>query len=436
MKVRGLGEGIYFETIRVFKAANQHSTCKYRQRLAEENIPAYQNAVGKKIAVELDNGRPIFFGEVTEVFLERTYHGNYVEICATSASLKTDLVAETRIFQNPEKLFREILNAGQLNLRDCSLDVEDSLAANPCREIILQDGETNFEFIKRLTTWQGRRVWVRDTFQGKCELRLASCSDDSTNKLLREEIISLRLGQRGKIRAAELVTAKYFELGRLLTLNDMPCKFLIVEAETYEERGVERMRFVLEELQPPKPTDLPELPPVKLKAKVVSVGDEKNLGRIRVQFAIEDKALKKAWLPYRTPYSGITFLPEVGEEVEVFYTRGEGYVTSTLRTKTLDEEFRNVAGKYLSNNRKQRIFLREKSLELKSAETSIFMDEKKIVLSVGENKIIMDEQGLTLKTSGEFKSEVAKGFTLKTGGAVEVSASGATKIKGSTVELG
>ena len=128
-------------------------------------------------------------------------------------------------------------------------------------------------------------------------------------------------------------------------------------------------------------------------------------------------------------------MPEIGETVEIFYMNGEGYAVSTLRTKTLDDEFRNVKDKYLGNNRKQRIFFREKSLEIKSLETSIFMDDKKIVMSVGGNKIVMDEQGINLKTGGKFEVSADGAAKVKAGN-VEIDSSGTAKIKGSTVELG
>ena len=466
MKVSGLGDEIYFEEILISKAANRHSFCRFKQRVAEENLPLYQNSIGKNIGVELDNGRPIFFGEVTEILIERTYQGSYAEVRATSSSLKTDETKDRRIFQNPEKLFREIMNVERLKLKNCSLEVEDKLAAQPCKEIILQDGETNFEFLKRLAAWQGRRVWINDTLRGKCALQIATCSDESLNKISQEEIIRVKVGRRGKIQIAELITAKYFELGRLLKLGDVPGKFLIVGLEAYQERGIDRIRFELEEMQQVEPSELLTRP-AKLSAKVTDISDDKNFGRLRVQFDIEDNDAKKMWLPYRTPYSGIIFMPEVGETVEVFYLNGAAYVVSTMRTKTLDEEFRNVKDKFFGNNRKQRIFFREKSLEIKSQETSIFMDEKKIVLSVGENKIVMDEQGISLKTGGVFKSDVAKDFEskiggshseqigkdfsskvggnfseqakdilLKSGGKFEATAGGAAKIKGSSVELG
>ena len=418
MKVRGLGDESFFEEISVKKAANFHSVCTFKQRVADEKILIYQNAVGKKIEIELNEGRPIFFGEIVEVTVEQLYSGIHAEVKAISDSAKIDEKLETRIFQNPDKKFSDVLNTSRLNISNCTINLDEKISAQKCPEIILQHDETNFKFINRLAAWKCQRVWVKDTIQGKCELKVAACADDSPNKISQENILKLKIGRREKIRIAELVTAKYFELGRILNFDDDTCKYLIVALEVYQENGVDRIKYTLEELKDLEPTELCNVAPVKLTAKVLDVKDDKNFGRLKVQFDIEDKDANKNWLPYRTPYSGIVFMPEKGDTVEIFYTQGECYVNSILRTKILDDEFRKDVEneKYLGNNRKQRIFFREKSFEIKSFDTSIFMDEKKIILSVGKNKVTLDENGITVQTGGEFKSEVAKDFALKVSG--------------------
>ena len=470
MKVRGLGDESFFEEISVAKAANCHSVCKFIQRVADEKISIYQNAVGKKIEVELNEGRPIFFGEVVEVTVEQTFSGIHAEVKAVSDSSKIDEKLETRIFQNPDKKFSDVLNTSRLNISNATVTLDEKFSSQKCPEIILQYDETNFKFINRLAAWKCQRVWVKDTVQGKCELKVATCADDSPNKISQENILRLKIGRREKIRVAELVTAKYFELGRILNFGNDTCKYLIVALEVYQENGVDRVRYTLEELKDLEPAELCNVAPVKLTAKVLDVKDDKNFGRLKVQFDIEDKDANKIWLPYRTPYSGIVFLPEKGDAVEFFYTLGECYVDSILRTKILDDECRKDVEneKYLGNNRKQRIFFREKSFEIKSFDTSIFMDDKKIILSVGKNKITLDEKGITVQTGGEFKSEVAKNFALKVsgnmnsdvakkisvkaggeivsdaagtfsvkaGGKFTAKSSGAAQIGGSTVELG
>ena len=429
MRVRGLADEIYFDEIFVSKAANRHGLCKFKQRLSEKDLPAYQSAVGKTIGAELDNGRPIFFGEVTEVSIEKNFRGSYVEVTAQSISFKTDELSETRIFQSPEKKFNEILNSSRLNLKSCALALDEKFSSQACPEIILQHDETNFNFIKRLAAWQGRRVWVNDTRQGKCSLKVAPCVDETPNEISDEEIIRLKLGRRGALHTAELVASKYLELGRVLKLSGSPCKFLIVAQEIYQDNGVDRVRFELEEFKISPPKNFPSAAPVKLKAKVVEVEDKENFGRLRVQFDIEDKDAKKFFLPYRTPYSGIIFMPEVGDAVEIFYSSGECFVDSILRTKTLDDEFKKVTDKYIGNNRKQRIFFREKSLEIKSTDASIFLDDKKIILSVGENKITLDEQGVTIKTGGKILSDSKGDTSFKAGGKIIGDSKGDTSFK-------
>lgn len=434
MNVRGLGDENFFDEFSVSKAAGRHSVCKFTQRLDDEKLSAYQNSVGKTIGVALDGGRKIFFGEVTEVVIDQTFSGGRVEVTAVSSSLKTDEVPATRIFQSPTKTFGDVLNAARLKLKDCSIELDGKLSATACREVILQDNETAFEFVNRLAARQGQRVWIRDTWQGKCTLKVSARADDTPEKISNADIIRLKVGRRGKLRTAELVATKYVELGRVVTVGTVPEKFLIVGLEVFLERGVDRIRYELEEFADAEPARLQADTPVKLKARVVDVNDAKHFGRLRVQFEIEDVDADKAWIDYRPPHDGIIFMPEVGDTVEVFCAAGQCYVATTLRTKALDAQFHNVAEKYLVN-RKQRIFLRERSLELKSAESSIFMDDKQIVLSVAANKIILDERGITLQTNGALSVDVGKDLSAKFGGKFGVDASGNVALTGSKVEV-
>ena len=228
MKVRGLGDESFFEEISVTKAANCHSVCTFKQRVADEKISVYQNAVGKKIEVALNEGRPIFFGEVVEVTIEQTFSGIHAEVKAVSDSAKIDAKNETRIFQSPDKKFSDVLNTSRLNISDCTINLDEKISSQKCPEIILQHEETNFKFINRLAAWKCQRVWIKDTVQGKCTLKVATCADDSPNKILQENIVKLKIGRREKIRVAELVTQKYFELGRILHFGNDTCKYLIV----------------------------------------------------------------------------------------------------------------------------------------------------------------------------------------------------------------
>ncbi|MCR5834297.1 MAG: hypothetical protein K6G55_06595 [Selenomonadaceae bacterium] len=263
MKVRGLGNEIYFDEIFVSKAANNHGECKFKQRIDKDDMSKYQSAVGRTINVESDDGRQIFSGEIDDVIVEQTYQGCCAEVTAHSLSVKEDEKPETRIFQNPEKKFIEFLNQGRLNLKNCTLTLDEKLAAKTCKEIILQNDETNFEFIKRMAAWQGLRVWINDISAGTCKIKIADCADKSLNSVADENVIRLRLRRRGNIQVAELIGNKYFDLGRVLKLNGV--NFVIVAQKIYQQNGVDRIYFELEELKSSEPKDFPKTAPVKLR---------------------------------------------------------------------------------------------------------------------------------------------------------------------------
>lgn len=86
MRVRSLSEQNFFEAIKVTKAANQHSNCNFRQRIAEEKFSIYRKVIGKTISVANE----------------------------TKA---------TRIFQSSDKRFQEILNPERLSLKNCLVEL-------------------------------------------------------------------------------------------------------------------------------------------------------------------------------------------------------------------------------------------------------------------------------------------------------------------------
>ena len=131
----------------------------------------------------------------------------------------------------------------------------------------------------------------------------------------------------------------------------------------------------------------------------------------------------------------VVFIPDEGDSVEVFFTNEEIFCVSALRENPLPEECRKVAEKYIGNNSKQRIFLREKSLELHSDKYKILMDERGIELTVDKNSIVINKQGILLQTA-DSKISVAKDGVAHIGGKLELQAKDTEIKSGDKIKLG
>ena len=81
---------------------------------------------------------------------------------------------------------------------------------------------------------------------------------------------------------------------------------------------------------------------VYLKGIVEQNKDPKNLGRIQVSFKesnIQDMDRERIWIPYQSPYtglsSGIVFLPDIGDKVNIIFSNEDLYATSASRENAL-----------------------------------------------------------------------------------------------------
>ena len=421
----------YFKSFSLKKIFDEHSVCKFRMNVHDDEAATLMNKVGEPLAIMLgvENPVPVFFGKIYEISLERTFSHTCIEVVAFSDSKKTDEEEHTRLFQNPKKTFGEILNPIRLKLKDCRLNLPSELATKKYEKILLQNQETDFEFIKRLANYCGTRLWVVDTRQGKAALTVGHCLEDSEHRLSSEDIFFWRMGQKKNLKTMHLVTKKYFSLGTTIYVGNDTCKYLITALEIRQVHGTDEIFYELEEYKQKifsfNPAPLEKT--VKLKAHVKNSRDAENFGRIQVQVDssdAEDEDTEKSWLSYRSPYSGkaggIVFMPDEGDAVELIFSNDECFVGSTFHENKLQEECQKVGDKYIGNNSLQRIFWRENSLEILSSENKIFLDKDKIELTVGENKILVDKKSIVLQTPKNKIFLNEKGIEIQNDGALSV----------------
>ena len=436
MQVKGFEKANgYFEYFELNKQVGMHSTCKFRMSIRDEEADSYLDKTGQIIGIMLDdeNPYPIFWGEIEEVILERVIARTCIEVTAISYSKKVDIDKKTRIFQDPNKKFSDFLNTSRLKLKNCELNLASEMSNQKYENILFQMQETDFEFIKRLSDYSDVPLWVIDTKQGQSVLKFAPFVEDKGSRLPQDKVLYCRIGREKDLKKMYLVTDQYFELGSMLFVGNDSCKYLIKGVKLNRIHATDKFSYELEEYKPkeikinPKPIEKT----IKLKARISDSKDKENLGRVQVQVEksdAEDEDKEKYWLPYRSPYSGkaggIVFLPDDKDMVELIFLNGECFVTSTLRENPLLEECQKVSDKYIGNNTKQRIFWKEKSLEILSTDNKIYLDKDKIELTVGKNKIFIDEKGIEFHTPKNTIKINEEGIETQTKGTWKVKSSG------------
>lgn len=419
MKIKGFDDVYYIGEFELKKERAKHSVCHFTASVKDETADKYLAMAGKTVTIRLDNDKPIFSGIIQEISIERTYVSTFLDVSLISLSSLIDQEDKIRIFQDPDKKYADILSATRLALKKCELRLAGRLKTMKYENVVVQNQETDFNFIRRLADYGDVNFWVNDISDDKCIL----CIDDTNgnNKeipLDRKDIIASKKKRvcqgRRQWYSQWIKVKKYMELGRIIKIGKDMTKYLITAVTVKKVHEVAEFYYEIEEI---KKTDKIRSfkddanfleKTVKFKARVTNVKDSDNMGRIQVEFIdkfVEDmdkRADKRTWFDYRSPYcgkqGGIVFIPDVGDVVEVVFSNEECFVTSTLRQEKLLEECRKVEDKYIGNNTKQRIFWKEKSLELFSFENKIIMDENHIELNVDKNKIVIDKEKILLQT--------------------------------------
>lgn len=412
MKITGFEKIVFLTRFTIIKQINRHNICSFQGVVPnKESI-----SLMKKIEADIEviwqdeiSGKEckIFQGFVSEVKLIENFRETLVEVTAFSTSAKEDEDTYTRIWQDPEKKYGDIIAKQPLNMSSFEIKLSEKLEKESCAKIILQNQETNFEFLRRMAKYKGFSLWTEAK-----KIYITDSLFQKVTTLNCNEIIRYESKVKHGIRSLKITLTRYLPFGSIVQIEDERCEYVIEGIKVEKRREVYEFSYSLSERK--KNSSFQEKlqhfeKTVIFSGKVVNTEDPENMGRIQVDLGgehREDLSKNKMWIPYRTPYTGkaggIVFIPDKGDAVEVFITNEECYACAALRKLTIPEECKNVQEKYIGNNYERRIFWRENNLEIASGKYKIIMDNEKIELSSGKSKITMEEDNITL-SQGESK---------------------------------
>ena len=298
MQLKNFPKIEYLSAIELVKREGTHSRLNFTAAIAESGgDDQFLDRVGKNIALMLDERTTIFHGRVESVEVERGFSALRVHVKCVSLSIATDEKPKTRIFCNPDKTIADVLDKSKLKLESCGLRLANEVSAQKCERVLLQNQETNFEFIARLAKNFNSRLWVLDTMS-EPEIFLSKCVETSARQIKINRQLTVRRARSEGRAKMFLSSHAYFELGSVVTVETESkdaTQYVIVElrAELSKESCV--FAYELDELKPNPPIEniAPNLEKtVRLHAVVKNVDDPKHLGRIQVQF--DDAFIKKA----------------------------------------------------------------------------------------------------------------------------------------------
>lgn len=489
MRVEGFDESGYIDELTLTKRTSEHSYCRFIVNVSPEKAALMVGKFDAPVKISIVDGkgslRPVFCGKVQEILLERGVQRTRLIVTAVSATASdVDTEPHTRLWQNTQKTAGDIVQ--KLSLNGCQLKLDDTLKNVVYEMPFLQNQETEFALLCRLADYARLSLWVDDVQAGSPQIHIAPHLRDLGEPVDSEAIITLQMGRNAHGKIARLVTDRHYYFGSTLKLEQSETKYLVTGWQMQFKQGREQFDLDLTEYKPPSAITFNPVPlekPVILRGKIKDNADPKNLGRVQVEIdkdSAEDVDSTKTWLNWRTPYAGeqggVVFVPDKGDAVDVIFLNGEIYACAALRKRKLPDEAQNIKDKYIGNNYRQRIFWKEKSLELMSTDSKIFLDKDKIELIVGQAKICVDKENITLSnaqgelkltpqgivaktvgdftlnsgksiaatagdkfalaTQGQFSADVGGKLALNSGGTMTAKAGGKAQIQATKVELG
>ena len=472
MEKHPLEDYSWLESFCLTKGSGELGRLVFRVVIGQESEQCFLQYPGKRLQLKLEK-RLIFSGIVESVSVAKYFSRSVAEVVAVSEAVSETEKPAFRIFQDEKHTIGSMLPLlGGKSSFSC---FPKKLGACVYQPVALQNQETNFDFAKRLAAEAGTVLWTRDNFDGEPELIIGPYVSDGVAAIKEEDIVCETVCRRPKEQGLRLTLKSYFEIG---TLVERAQEKYVVAQLTAELRHEAWLFDYILQPQPqykvPTKIERTGQPLLTLAGKVSNQDDPEHKGRLQVKFNednIEDKEQPR-WLPVATPYSGkesgIVFLPDVGDAVRVLMKEDGAVISGASREAVLKEECRQVKDKYIGNNSGQRIFWKEKSLELMSADNKVYLDKDKIELTVGKTKMTMNKDGIilecgdgkmfltaesiTLQDSGSKQQLGPKGIVLEgaggskgelstvikfnTGGSVNINAAGQVGLNGSSINLG
>lgn len=353
MDISGYDEYI-IENIVILDEKNKHSKCiidlKVDNGILNEFI--VENQIGKKEICASIEGKIVFYGILKKIKCECTYLNTNVHIEAVSFSDSLDSEKNCRIFQNPDKTF------GNLNdffkkeniYINC---VDKNISNKKISEILIQNNETDFEFIKRIYANENIDINIDARKKTVCCL---NAGDLQTSKFLNvEDVKKYERIIYENYEKAEVVTSKLFEVG--IEIEFLGEKYKVVSRKIENRYENFEIKYLLVNGNNDKELNDKDMVIDLGLAKVTANQSEDNLGKIQVEFLNYKNEMsdKKAWIDYITPLTekdgGIVAIPDIGEYVEVLMNDKECIAIGCIRKTPLSENLRDIDKRYfLSRN--------------------------------------------------------------------------------------
>lgn len=350
MKLSSIDENrAFILEITLVKKVNHHSSLTVELDLYDWD---YWSDLQKMLLTQVtleDDTTLLACGVVTEVVADFLPDKRIVTIHVRSLSCEFDKTKENRVFQSQNQGWKDIFSylteksKPDLNV-EIDKDVPDSVFEEAQKQgILLQQEETDFQFLVKVAEKLGVFLFVKDTNKKSCGLLLGTSLSQSNKSFELEDFLSISQSMTEHETIIKAKSEVCLELGDTLKISGFP--YIITEMKSHYYQQVTTYEYVLYRR-------LTQVNSLYVETAVAHVGvckvlsneDPERLGRLQVAcMDMEDTKPKEAvWLSYLPQLTekdkGVICMPDPEELVYVILRGTVGYVTGCVRKDSIQEE--------------------------------------------------------------------------------------------------
>lgn len=354
----------------------------------------------------LEDEKQIYLvGRITNISGSVSYNNNLINIEIISNSLQIDKEPKFRVYQSPDKTFNKVIDKISTNNFIIQI-LENEIKNKKISNVLLQNNETDFQFLKKVAELAGCKLFICDTNKNKALINIGKCIN-KTPKIINLELIKqINFSMNEEKITVDFLIKEYFDIGQTVTIEGYD--YIIDEVQIIEENKEISFYYVAskETFNKYSNNDM-EIASVGL-GKIVNNEDPDCLGRIQVELQdVEDcNTSERMWIQYLPNMTekdnGMIFIPDVNEMVNVIFQGGSLFALGCVR-KTKISNF-DVNKKILNIKGKTLIFS-ENSLELISDKNEVVISNDVTLFKNNKCEVVIKDDVTTIK-SGDTKINV------------------------------
>lgn len=402
MKITGFENIISIEKFEYCSAANEHEYCRFSGFVKEQDVDAIIGLVDSDSDFEDDDFK--FKGHITEITIHKDISGVYIETTAIGKTCLYDQEKHSRIFQNEEKTFADILSFVE-SMSDLKHEVKRE---RTIKEIIFQNDETDWHFVKRLANRFGECIFAGGSpFIGKFGRKKVTLNE--------KDLIDYKYCVSSGITRMYCRVRRSMDLGDLIAYSNKD--FFVSEKKYLMDKEKYDFVYTLTELIDDAANLIDEIN-VFIEATVTNNDDPDKKGRVQVSFGNEivEDCMKdsRLWISRDSVFSskgfGTVLIPSVDDKVRVHIYRGNATVVGCVREEPYFETYQNCNTKYIILDDKVFVEYTDGCLAFHNHDNKLELSEEGISAEIGDKAVIAvlkDKVSVQInKTSVEISSDI------------------------------